>query len=344
MKRNKHILVSVILILIVVLALYPTPPGEPIKYLDRSTNLAKTEKVAGEKWLVWLYNNPLGELALHTLVKRKFISSFYGFLMDKQWSADKIQSFVNNYDIDLSNVQKQKFDTFNDFFIRKLKRINVDMDSLTVVSPADGKVLAYQNVNNEDFIIKGHKFNLEAFLNNSLLSNKYRQGSLMIFRLCPTDYHRFHFPVSGHISQPVSIIGEYYSVSPIALRKRIEILCQNKREYTIISTKNFGDVIMAEVGATMVGSIIQTYAGSTAWKGGEKGYFKFGGSSIVLIFKKNKVQIDLDLLQNTKNNLETSIHVGERIAVYAPNTKVNAYNDIKNNSLILTATEANVNN
>jgi phosphatidylserine decarboxylase len=94
----------------------------------------------------------------------------------------------------------------------------------------------------------------------------------------------------------------------------VKIFCQNKREYVTISTKNFGDVIMTEVGATMVGSIVQTYEGNTAWKGGEKGFFKFGGSSIVLIFEKNKILIDDDLIKNTKRNLETSILMGERVA------------------------------
>ncbi len=319
MNNRKQIFVFAILVLLVFVALYPASHHSPIQYLDRSTGMIKTEKVAGEKWLVWLYNNPVGELALHALVKRKFLSEFYGSIMDKPRSAGKIDSFVEDYDIDLGIAQKQNFETFNDFFIRKLKPgvRKIDMDSLVVVSPADGKMLAYPDVSEQDFIVKGYKFNLIEFLGDNELAEKYQNGSLLIFRLCPTDYHRFHFPLSGQISNSVKIDGDYYSVSPIALREKVEIFCQNKREYVVISTKNFGDVIMADVGATMVGSIVQTYTGNTVWKGGEKGYFKFGGSSIVLIFEKKMIEIDDDLVQNTKKNLETSILVGERIAMDA---------------------------
>jgi phosphatidylserine decarboxylase len=182
-----------------------------------------------------------------------------------------------------------------------------------VVSPADGKILVYQDLGSDDFIIKGHRFDVASFLENSELAKKYQHGSLVIVRLAPLDYHRFHFPVSGSISHIARIEGDYYSVNPFALRKMVEIFCQNKREYVIISNPLFGEVVMAEVGATMVGSIRQTYSSNTVAKGEEKGYFKFGGSTVVLLFEKGKIQWDEDLLLNTGNGLETSIFFGERI-------------------------------
>ena len=166
-----------------------------------------------------------------------------------------------------------------------------------------------------DFLVKGHRFDVAAFLQDTLLAAKYRNGSLVIARLCPADYHRFHFPVSGHASSPVRIEGDLFSVNPIALRKIIEVFCLNKREYVSIATAEFGDVIMAEVGATMVGSIVQTYTGETAVKGEKKGCFKFGGSTVVLLFEEGKVRIDEDLLRNTAEQLETEVKVGERVAV-----------------------------
>ena len=135
----------------------------------------------------------------------------------------------------------------------------------------------------------------------------------MIIRLAPVDYHRFHFPVSGNISVNKKIDGDYYSVNPFALRKKAEIFCLNKREYSILSNPLFGDVVIAEVGATMVGSIIQTFKGSYVNKGMEKGYFKFGGSTVVLLFEKSKIHIDKDLLTNTANGYETTVKMGERI-------------------------------
>ena len=218
----------------------------------------------------------------------------------------------------ISIAQKQHFKSFNDFFIRQLKpeARPIVSDSLAVASPADGKILAYENVNNSDFYIKGFRFNVNSFVNNSALAKKYETGSMIVFRLAPPDYHRYHFPVSGvTASSNIKIDGDYYSVNPLALRKKAEIFWLNKREYVVIKSPVFGDVVMVEVGATMVGSMIQTYTGTMVKKGQEKGYFKFGGSTVVLLFEKDKITIDEDLLNNTSKGLETTIKMGEQIAV-----------------------------
>jgi phosphatidylserine decarboxylase len=227
--------------------------------------------VAGEKWLVWLYNNPVGEATLWALAKRKVVSSVYGNRMDRPSSTKKI--------------------------------------------------LAYDDISNSDFIIKGYRFDIFSFLNNARLAQNYLDGTLVIIRLAPFDYHRFHFPISGNVSPITRIDGDYYSVSPLALRKITEIFCLNKREFTIISNPLFGDVIMTEVGATMVGSIVQTYTGNFVKKGEEKGYFKFGGSTVVLLFEKNKIRIDDDLLINTLKGYETVIKEGERIGASMPGSR-----------------------
>ena len=322
-KIKKRWILILLLLAFIIVALYPLPPQAPIQYYDRQSGLLKTEKVAGEKWLVWLYNNPVGEATLWTLAKRKVVSSYYGNRMDQPSSAKKIKPFVEEFGIDLGTARKQEFSSFNDFFTRKLKKIArpVDSSSTVSVSPADGKILAYANISNSDFIIKGYRFNLSSFLNNARLAQKYRDGTLVIIRLAPFDYHRFHFPVSGSISPVTRIDGDYYSVNPLALRKMIEIFCLNKREFTILSNPLFGDVVMTEVGATMVGSIVQTYTGNSVKKGEEKGYFKFGGSTVVLLFEKNKIRIDEDLLENTTKGYETAIKEGERIGVSAGDSK-----------------------
>ncbi len=299
----------------VLLAFYPLPAQEPIQFYNRESGVLQTEKVAAEKWLVWLYNNPVGEATLWTLAKRKVVSSIYGNRMDRPSSIKKIQPFVEEFDIDMSEVQKQEFNSFNDFFTRELNNNAraVDTSSTIAVSPADGKLLAYADISNSDFIVKGYRFDVLSFLNNTELAQKYLDGTLVIVRLAPPDYHRFHFPVSGSVSPNTLIDGDYYSVNPIALRKKAEIFCLNKREYTIVTNPLFGDIVVAEVGATMVGSIVQTYTGNFVEKGEEKGYFKFGGSTVVLLFEKNKIRIDDDLLMNTLKGYETTIKQGERI-------------------------------
>lgn len=317
MKIRKKLIFPLLALLLVAFAFYPYQKPQPIHYVERSTGQIKTEQVVDGTWLYWLYNNPLGELSLQALIKRKVVSEVYGWLMHTRWSAGEIAPFIKKYHIDMSRFQKQHYKSFNDFFIRKLKPgvQKIDTSSGVVISPADGKLLAYKDIGGQSFIVKGYRFNVKSFLQNDSLANVYKQGSLLLFRLSPTDYHRFNFPVSGTLSRLIKISGDYYSVSPIALRKRIKIFCENEREYQSISTTRFGNVIMAEIGATMVGSIIQTYKGNIAVKGAEKGYFQFGGSSIILLFQPGKIKIDADLLKNTRNHLETEIKMGERIGV-----------------------------
>lgn len=316
--NKKWTIIWFISALIFVLAVFPVPAQKPIKYVNRETGQVLIENVYGEKWLDWLYHNPVGEATLWTIAKRKLITSLYGDEMEKPASADKIVPFVKEYGVDLSIAQKQNFISFNDFFIRKLKpeARPIVADSLAVASPADGKILAYENIKNADFYIKGFRFNVNSFLNNPDLAKKYEDGQMIVFRLAPPDYHRYHFPISGTTgSSNIKINGDYYSVNPLALRKKAEIFWLNKREYGVMKSPLFGDVVMVEVGATMVGSMIQTYIGTTVKKGEEKGYFKFGGSTVVLLFEKDKIKIDNDLLMNTSKGLETTIKMGERIAI-----------------------------
>ncbi len=315
--RKVKILILVVVAIVAIAGFWPLPKIAPVQYIERSTGKIQTEKIEGEAWMKWLYYNSLGELSLHNLVKRKFISEIYGGVMDKPSSAKKIAGFVKKYNIDLTITQKESFESFNDFFTRKLKpgARPVCIDSTVVVSPADGKIMIFKNIGNSDFFVKGNRFNLTEFLNNNTLAGKYKTGTLIVVRLAPPDYHRYHFPVSGKVSTPVKINGDYFSVSPLALRKIAQIFSMNKREYLEISSPLFGDVIMAEVGATMVGSIIQTYKTNTVTKGAEKGYFKFGGSTVILIFQNNKITVDSDLLENSAKGFETTVKMGERIAV-----------------------------
>jgi phosphatidylserine decarboxylase len=316
MKTRVKLFIVLALLLMVSFVVFPRQNPQPIHYVDRSTGQIKTEKVVSETALYWLYNNPLGKLTLQTLLKRKIASEFYGWLMHTHWSARKIKPFIKTYHIDMSQFQKQKYRSFNDFFIRKLKPgiRKIDTARNAVVSPADGKVFAFQNISGQSFIVKGYLFNPKSFLQNDSLAKVYHDGSLLLFRLCPTDYHRFHFPLDGTLSKVTKIQGDYYSVNPIALRKRISIFCENKREYQTIDSPAFGNVIMAEIGATMVGSIIHTFLGNEAVKGDESGYFQFGGSSIILLFQHGKIEIDPDLIRNTQDHLETSVKMGEHVA------------------------------
>ena len=153
-------------------------------------------------------------------------------------------------------------------------------------------------------------------LQDNEVYNLYDGGTCLIFRLCPTDYHRFHFIDDGVCGDTTKIKGHYYSVNPIALKNVKKLFCQNKREWSIFHSDNFGDVICMEVGATCVGSILQSYStNSKITKGEEKGYFKFGGSTVILFFKKDVVKIHEDLLNQTQLGFETSVLMGEKIGL-----------------------------
>lgn len=293
---------------------------EKIKYVERKTGEIKIEKVMGEAALKFLYYNPLGSLFLNAIVKRKFLSKYYGKRMDEPKSKEKIKKFVEEMNIDMSDYARaiHEYKTFNDFFYRELKEgaRKIDTDETVLVSPADGKVLAYKDLTEKDkFFVKGSEFSLEEFFMDKELAEKYRGGTFVIIRLAPADYHRFHFPADGRISETKRVEGYYYSVSTHAIKKNFRIFCENKREYSILSTEKFGDIVMVDVGATMVGSIVQTYKANTyVKKGDEKGYFLFGGSTCILVFEKDRVEIDKDIIENTKNKIETRIYMGEKFA------------------------------
>ncbi len=238
--------------------------------------------------------------------------------MNTRLSAKRIPAFVHEHNINLaeckiSNISE--FKSFNRFFYRQLKSSARPIGE-HLVSPADGKILAFQSISAlSEFFIKGSEFTLESFLQHKELAQKYKNGAMAIVRLAPADYHRFHFPASGRVSGSVPIKGHYFSVSPLALKGSLKIFCENYREFCIQESGKYGDILISDVGATMVGSIIQTYtANAVVNKGDEKGYFAFGGSTLVLLFEEGRITFDDDLILNTKKGLETFVRMGENIA------------------------------
>lgn len=290
---------------------------ENIKYINRQTGQFITEKPPGEGFLKFLYHNPFGELALNFLVKRKLLSALYGRMMDRRNSVKRIPKFVADLNIDMSEALKpiDEFTSFNDFFYRKLNPQARPIGE-GLVSPADAKLLAFENMDAiGDFFVKGQKFTLATYLQNEQLAKKYKNFALLIFRLAPNDYHRFHFPYDGEVSETTKINGAYFSVSPYALEPNFtRVFCENKREYLTLFTKNKGDILLSPVGATMVGTIIETYTPNTyVNKGDEMGYFAFGGSTVVMLVDNQHFTIDKDILENTKNKIETAVVMGETI-------------------------------
>ena len=290
-----------------------------IKLYNRQTKTYDTELVSGEKSLEWLYGTTTGKSMVNLLVKRKIISSIVGSFCDTKASKFKIKKFISNLNINMDESLKNQdeFQSFNDFFIRELKsnaRI-IDTNPNSLITPGDGRLIAYPNISLDKVVqVKGLTYSLLDLIGDSEIANQYQNGTCLILRLCPTDYHRFHFVDSGVPTKTHKIKGDYYSVSPYALNKIPRLYCENKREWSILKSDNFDDILCVEVGATCVGSIIQSYTPSkNISKGSEKGYFKFGGSTTILFFKENTIKIDDDILEQSIKGFETRVFLGEKI-------------------------------
>jgi phosphatidylserine decarboxylase len=303
-------------------------PVTPIQYYDRYARALKTERIYGEKWLRFAYENPAGGFFVWALARRAFFSKWYGWKMNKRTSALQILPFITTYNLDVDEFAKSPFDykTFNEFFFRALKpeARPISPGEGVGVFPADGRHLAFPDVDSADgFYLKGKKFPLtELFGEESLpdeqreLSRKFAGGSMLISRLCPVDYHRFHFPISGIPGEAKMINGWLYSVSPVALRRNVRRLVENKRQLTLIDSAAFGSVAMLEIGATNVGSIMQTYVpGRAVKKGEEKGLFAFGGSCVVTIFQRGKIRFDADIVAQSEQWIETYARMGDRLGL-----------------------------
>lgn len=295
--------------------------AEPIRYFDRYRQTVRTEKIYGERWLRLAYENPVGRSLVWLLARRIWVSKMYGRRMSKAASAQYILPFIAEYDLDVDEFVKSAFDykNFNEFFFRALKPESrpIVADERVAVLPADGRHLAFPNVDAADgFYVKGMKFTLAELLGDESLAREYAGGAMLISRLCPVDYHRFHFPVAGTPGEPRLINGWLYSVSPVALRRRLRYLVENKRVVTQIQSPQFGQVAMIEIGATNVGSIQQSHiAGRPVAKGAEKGFFAFGGSCVVTLFTRGRIHFEPDLVKQSAQHLETYARMGDRLGV-----------------------------
>ena len=289
------------------------------KFYNRKTEEYEIELVAGENYINWIYSSPLGMKLLELFVKKKIASKIFGYYCDKATSKLKIKRFVKEFNIDMTSfeIPEKGFNNFNEFFYRKLKKdkIHIASDENSFISPCDGKILAYENIDIKMLIqIKGMTYSLAELLGDDSIASNYAEGSCLIVRLSPANYHRFHFVDHGTCSPTTKIKGFYYSVNPRSLNRINKIFCSNKREWSILNSVNFGEIVYVEVGATFVGSIIQTYNNNEkVKKGEEKGYFKFGGSTVILFLKKDVCKIDKDILAQTAKGMECNVRMGERI-------------------------------
>jgi len=308
-----------------------------ILVFDRRTKRIVEEVIDGKIVLSMraLYQSKVGLTLINTGVKDllKNLSEKQGKKMNSPESAKDIPKFLELFkdqiNMDEVNDPIESFKTFNEFFIRGLKPgarpiAYGDQDGIATCA-ADSRLMAFSSVDESTRLwIKGRKFSIEGLLGTSAHSNALRNGSLVIFRLAPQDYHRFHVPVSGTVEKFVEIPGCLYTVNPIAVNsKYCNVFTENKRVISIISTSEFGKVAFVAIGATMVGSItFLKNEGDYVHKGDEFGYFSFGGSTVICVFEKDAIQFDADLVANSERSLETLVSVGMTLGVSTRNKEL----------------------
>lgn len=281
-----------------------------MKAINRKTKVIIENK--DPKGSYFLYNNFLGRVILK-LVNRRFISVIVGKYLDSRLSTKLIDKFIKSNNLDMSDYEEVKYNSFNEFFSRKIKKDKrmFSKNKNDLSSPADSKLLVYKLDNNKDFIIKNKTYNLQRILKDERLANEYQNGYLLVFRLCVDDYHRYSYIDNGKSLSRKKIKGICNTVAPIAF-DRYKVFEENIREYEVLNTENFDKVIQMEVGALFV-SKIHNYNYEKFSRGDEKGYFLFGGSTIIMIFKDKSIMIDKDVLRNSENNIETKVLLGEKI-------------------------------
>jgi len=289
---------------------------QPIEYIDRRSGERIRESVMGEGALRFAYETLLGRTLWPVLFGSRLISAFMGRRYDSSKSRSAIAELTAIPGCMAGEAEKpiSEYNSFNEFFTRRLRPGARPLGD-GVTSPADGRLMLYLDADaDRPFPLKGAKRSLRTVFGPSgLPSVPSARYDIAVFRLAPVDYHRFHFPWDCRTPDPVAVIpGKYHSVNPIALVRYPDVYADNERQI-LRCVADFGDYWLVDVGAFGVGTIVQTYSGSDHRRGDEKGYFKFGGSTVIMITSAGRIRFDDDLIANSASGLETRILCRERI-------------------------------
>jgi len=263
----------------------------------------------------FLYKTIPGRILLKLLI-RPFISKLAGSFLRSPASRFLIDKFIKKNNINMDEYRSVKYKSFDEFFIREIKygERPVSEDDSVVIAPCDGKLTVYPITMENLFYIKRAMYTITDLLQDAKLAEEFSDGVCLVFRLSPDDYHRYIYVDDGEILDQKRIKGVLHTVQPIAYQ-RFNVFCRNTREYTVIQTKNFGKIIQMEVGALFVGRISNHGKNHTVKRGEEKGMFQFGGSTVILLFQRDVVDIDREIYENTAINRETIVRMGNIVGV-----------------------------
>lgn len=263
------------------------------------------------KFVVFLCSSPFGRF-LYNLTLFLQVPRIMGAFLRSPLSKFFIKGFVKKNNIDMSAFAGVKFKSFNDFFTRKDNSRKPELSPETLISPCDSALSVFNIEENSTFKIKGFDYTLKDFFETDKFDKTFSGGNALIFRLAATDYHRYCYIDSGSLEKNHFLKGKLYSVQPVCCRT-FKVYTKNRRSWTILHTQNFGDVAQIEVGAFSVGGIKNHHENYSFSKGEEKGYFDLHGSTIVMLFRKNTIKLDEEILAQTANGKETTVKYGQPI-------------------------------
>ncbi len=262
----------------------------------------------------FLYNTAFGRLLLKPLASRG-ISRICGAFLDTRLSKVFIRSFVRNNSINEEDYILDDINSFNDFFCRKIKDglRCTDDDPQVLTAPCDGLLTCYKITSGMVVPVKQSAYTVADMLRDSALAEEFNGGLCLVYRLCVDHYHRYGYVDSGHKSSNVFIKGVLHTVRPVALAVR-PVFVENCREYCVIDSPNFGKMVQMEVGAMLVGRIVNDTKGEAdVVRGCEKGHFEYGGSTIIVLVKKDEAVIREDIYESSLEGVETPVKMGEAV-------------------------------
>ncbi len=279
---------------------------------DRKGNTVPGED-GQDRLLEFLYGTVLGR-GIVSLLIRPWVSSAAGKVMNSGISRLAIKPFLKKSHLDMTEYEDRSFCSFNDFFTRRIRegRRPVDTDPHHLIAPCDSKLSVYPITMEARFCVKHTQYTMAQLLKDEDLARRFAGGSFLLFRLTVDDYHRYGYIESGCKGENIHIPGVFHTVNPAA-GDRYPIYKENTREYTLIETPRLGTVLQMEVGATMVGRIVNYHGPGAVERGQEKGRFEFGGSTVIVCLEKDRAVIDEDILRNTERSIETVVKLGEKI-------------------------------
>ena len=276
-----------------------------------------SERDGQDRLLAKLYGTVWGRMLLRPLVAPA-VSRLAGAFLSTRLSRCLIKPFIRNNQIDMSPYQPAVYRSYNEFFSRKIRpeMRPVDRQEDHLIAPCDSKLTVLPIAPDARLWLKHTEYTVESLVRSRELAEKYKGGYALVFRLTVSDYHRYCYVDDGEKEENVRIPGVLHTVNPIA-NDHYPIYKENAREYSILHSARFGDVLMMEVGALLVGKIVNLHGKASVHRGQEKGYFQFGGSTVVLLFEKDTIAVDEDILANSRQNIETIVHMGEKIGIKA---------------------------